>query len=134
MLGRTEGQDRILLPDGDAIYSPDVLISYQRLDELVPDLKVRWWNQFYKGSDLGETDGWINGIDIPFTDWIKRTSHLRAKGWTFYLERKPDLRIDQRDLNRDLTFMVFKKARTNQSIRSRTITTAMRLATAHRVR
>ena len=28
VLGHTEGQDRILLPDGDAIYNPDVLTSY----------------------------------------------------------------------------------------------------------
>ena len=33
VLGHTEGQDRILLPDGDAIYNPDVLTSYQRLYE-----------------------------------------------------------------------------------------------------
>ena len=53
VLGHTKGQEHILLPDGDAIYNPDVLASYQRLADLIPDLKVRWWGQFYKGSDLG---------------------------------------------------------------------------------
>ena len=62
---RTQGQPRVLLPDGDSIYNQHVLNQYLRLVELVPDLQVRWWDQFHKGSDPDETKAWVNGTDIP---------------------------------------------------------------------
>ena len=54
----TAGQQWVLLPDGGSIYNQHVLAQYRATDELVPNLRPRWWGQFFKGSDADETNDW----------------------------------------------------------------------------
>ena len=98
----TTGQQWVLLPDGGSIYNQHVLTQYRRIDELVPNLLVRWWGQFFKGSDADETNDWVNGSDIPSTDFWADLSLLQAEGQTFHFDREPDLKLSQRYLDRDL--------------------------------
>ena len=96
----TPGQEWILLPDGDAIYNHQVLNSYSAFSALVPDLKVRWWGQFFKGQDADETTAWMDGTDIPSTDFFdpETLSLLQARGWMFHLDRQPDISISSKFL------------------------------------
>jgi hypothetical protein len=104
ILRNTAAQPQVLLPDGDAISNRHVLTSYGKLAALVPNLHVRWWDQFYKGSDADEVtaDRWQNGTDIPFTTFSDDLSRLQAEGLTFHFNREPDLQLSQRYLPRDL--------------------------------
>ena len=90
----TAGQQQILLPDGDAIYNANVLNQYRKLAALVPNLHVRWWDQFHKGSDADEVpaDRWQNGTDIPSTDFFdpEQLTLRQARGSRFFLGRAPD--------------------------------------------
>jgi len=98
----TAGQQWVLLPDGGSIYNQHVLAQYRAIDELVPNLQVRWWGQFFKGGDADETNDWVNGSDIPSTDFWAGLSRLQAEGQTFYFDREPNLKLSQRYLDRDL--------------------------------
>jgi hypothetical protein len=100
LLQVTQGQQWILLPDGDSIYNQHVLNSYLAFSRLVPDLQIRWWNQFYKGQDADETTAWQDGTDIPSTEFFDpdRLSLLQARGWMFFLDRQPDISINARFL------------------------------------
>ena len=74
----THEQEWILLPDGDAIYNQNVLNSCAAFTQLVPGLKVRWWNQFFKGQDADETDDWVNGTRL--TSYFHPINDLKVKG------------------------------------------------------
>ncbi len=104
-LHQTKNQLRVLLPDGESIYNHHVLDSYKKLAEFLTDgpseigytgLSVHWWDQFHKGSDADETDAWLNGTDIPSTEFFDgdRLSLLQGRGWMFDLDRKADITID----------------------------------------
>ena len=103
ILQYTAGQEQVLLPDAGSIYNPNVLRQYERLAELVPNLLVRWWDQFHYGpADCDETDRWQNGTDIPSTTFFSDLPRLQAEGLTFHFSRQPDLQLSQRFLPRDL--------------------------------
>ncbi len=49
------GLQPVLLPDGGAIQNPHVMRQYRALAEMVPGLKVLWWEQFDKSDgDIDE--------------------------------------------------------------------------------
>lgn len=96
----TAGQQQILLPDGDSLSNDGVLIQYRRLAGLVPNLLVRWWSQFHKGSDCDETDAWLNGSDIPSTEFFdpQQLSLRQARGGRFVIGRVADITLNDRFL------------------------------------